>query len=304
MGRLELAALPLCLALSGCPSDPPGRTDAAPSAAPSGPAASAATSQPAATAQAGIPKTLIAQTLNPNSEPPYAGPTGTLRGVIRVEGDPPPSQSVSIPPGCGAAAATYDKLFRVGQDDTLADVLVAVVGYRGYVPPKTDRQSVDIFECAYSRRTVALTFGQYLEVRNRDERRSYLPVLIGARLPAKLVVAPKQAVKLYAPKPQRYLLVDEMGNRHMKADVFVLKYPTFQVTGLDGRYEIRGIPVGEAQVSALLPAANMTVARRKVTIAEGDNDVDLTIEIDASKLGGPSDAGPPPDASAAASDGG
>jgi len=296
MGRYHSALL-LVLALTGCPSDPPGATGRS-TASSSATASSASTSTaPAPTAQAGIPKELIESTLNPKKESPYDGPTGTLRGVVRVKGDPPPQESISFRPGCGAAAATYEKLFRVGQDDTLADVLVAVAGYQGYVPPTQRFQTIDITECAYSQRTVGLTFGQYLKVNNRDDRKSYLPSLLGAGLPAKLVAVPRGSVNLYAPKPGRMLLTDGMGHNHMIAHVFVLKYPTFHVTGLDGRYEIKGVPTGQAQVSALLPAANMTVVRQKVTIAPGDNTLDLTIEYDAAKQRPATDAGAPaPDA--------
>jgi hypothetical protein len=243
---------------------------------------SAVTTAPSAGAVGAIPADRVAATLNPKGLAPYSGPTGTLRGAVHVKGDEPPVQPVHIPPECGTAAATYGKLFRVGQDKTLGDVLVAVTGYEAYVPPKYESVDVPIRDCAYSARTYAATFGQYLSVRNTDERRSYLPLLEGGRSHAGLVAIPLgQPIKLYAPEPKMYRLVDQMARPFMSAWVFVLRYSTHAVTGLDGRYEIPGIPVGEVEVSALLPEAGMKTANQRTQIKPGDNTLDITIEFDA-----------------------
>lgn len=282
----------LAVTALGCPPSEQGERRTSAAGPPATATSTAAAATATATAHAGIPLEEIQRTNNPKGDKPYVGPTATLKGTVRVKGDPAPTMSVSIPRGCGAAAATYGKLFRVGQDDTLADVLVAVAGYPAYVPARQPFQSISIAECAYSSRTIALTFGQYLKIENQDNRKSYLPVLVGARLPAKLVATPKGSVKLFAPKPGRYLLTDEIGNTHMKADVFVLKYATFDVTGLDGRYEIKDIPVGKVQVNALLPAARWKTTKQEIELKQGDNSLDLTVEFDASK-DAPGDGGAP-----------
>ena len=81
------------------------------------------------------------------------------------------------------------------------------------------------------------------------------------------------------------------------ADVFVLAYPTTDVTGLDGQYEIQGIPVGKVKVTAYLPVLAKTV-EKEIEIKEGNNDLDLMLSFDAKKdLKGPEPA-PAPKASA------
>ena len=65
------------------------------------------------------------------------------------------------------------------------------------------------------------------------------------------------------------------------ADVFVLAYPTFDVTDVDGTFEITGIPVGKVKLSALLPAT-MAVSERDVEIsADQPAIVDLSLDFDA-----------------------
>ena len=54
----------------------------------------------------------------------------------------------------------------------------------------------------------------------------------------------------------------------MVADVYVLKFATHAVTGLDGRYEIKGIPVGKVKVNADLPVLRKT-DEKDLEIKEG-----------------------------------
>lgn len=244
--------------------------------------------KPASSAQA--PKTnpvspeKIAEVVNPKKEAPYAGPTGTLRGVIKIKGDPPPRDKNAFPVGCGEAAAMYGTLFRMGQDQTLADALVAVTGYEGFVPAKEEAVKVNIRGCAISQRTIVATFGQRIEVYNIDNTESYMPYLDGAPFRVVMVAIPHgDPIKMYAQEPGHYMIRDQMGKDFMLADVYVLKYATHAITGLDGRYEISGIPVGKARVSAFLHAADIT-SEQEIEIKAGDNTADLTLEFDLKKF--------------------
>lgn len=267
------------LALLGCGSNSAGDAPA------SGSANAASTSIPGIVVGIPVDAADVAKVVNPKKEEPYTGPTGTLRGTIRISGDPPPDLAVKFPeaPCRGEAMAVHGKLFRVGQDSALADALVAVTGYRGYVPAKGEAVKTTIHQCALARRTVVAMFGQRIEVANLDQVDSYMPYLDGAPTSAILVAIPRgDAVKLYPPQAGHYLLRDQLPNDHMTADVYVLAYGTTDVTGLDGKYEITGIPVGQVEVNAMLPATKKT-AKQRMEIKPGDNTLDLTITFDASK---------------------
>jgi hypothetical protein len=180
-----------------------------------------------------VPAANVAKVVNPNNEEPYKGPTATLRGTVRIKGDPPPDSKLTFPTGkCGEAAATYGKLFRVGLEGAAADVLVTVTGYNGFVPAREEAKKVTIHGCAFARRTVALTYGQRIEVSNLDQIESYMPYLDGAPRRATMVAVPRGAsVKLY-PLENRahYMIRDELPNPFLTADVFVLNYATHDVT--------------------------------------------------------------------------
>ena len=203
-----------------------------------------------------VPVAKIENVINPRHQPPYAGPKGTVEGVIRVTGDAPAKRNLTIPFECGEAYATYGKVFREGNDRTLADAMVAVTGYEGYIPAAGDAYPISIHGCAYDRRTLVLTYGQRIEVTNREVKQSFLPQLEGSSMPAQLIAMPKgDPVKLYPLEVGHYALREGMkAGGWMYADVFVLQYSTHAVTGLDGRYRISGIPAGTVKVSVYLPS--------------------------------------------------
>jgi len=224
----------------------------------------------------------ISAAVNPKGEPPYAGPTGTISGVITIAGDEAPDSPevlAQIPADCAAAKSFYGKLFREGPGRTLADVVVGVTGYEGYLPEDAPAVMADANGCAWSSRTYVLTFGQTLDVRSRDSR-PYVPDLMGAHLKAQLVAVPRgDAIHLYPEQPGRYQLTDSM-RLFMLAEVLVVKFPTHAVTGLDGRYVIAHVPVGKVRVSALLPA-NMSQTEKDVEVHAGELvDVPLTLRFD------------------------
>jgi hypothetical protein len=282
MKILPIGAL-LGLAIAGCDRGhaPAPAGSAAPAAAPSGSAGTAVDTGGVPVGIPGDPAKVI-EVVNPKHEKPYAGPTGTVRGRVRIEGDPPPDTGLKFPPNCKDAAATYGKLFRVGLENALADAMVAVTGYSGYVPAPGPAAKATIHGCAVNRRTVVMTFGQRLEVANLDKLDSYIPFLDGAPTRAGMVAVPGgEAVKLYPAEAGHYMIRDTMPSG-LVADVFALKYATHDVTDLDGRYEIKGVPVGKVHVDVFLPVLNKSQGQA-LDVKEGDNTVDFTLKFDAAK---------------------
>jgi len=219
---------------------------------------------------------------NPNHRPAYTGARGSVEGVVTVQGDaawPLPKELAKIPSDCENAKETYGKLFREGEGRTLADVLVAVTGYDGYVTAAEPAVLVTARGCAWDRRTIALAFGQRIEVQSLDQR-AYIPMLLGGKPGANLVAVPKgSAVPVFPRHPGHYMLVDEM-RLFSRADVFVLRYPTYDVTGLDGRFHIAGIPVGKVKVTALLPSINQKTEASVDVTADAVKTVNLVIPFD------------------------
>ena len=214
--------------------------------------------------------------------PEYTGPTGRVHGTVTITGDAPPATDFHYPAACSTANETYGKIFRVGDRGALADAMVAITGYDAYVAPKTNAGHVSIHACAVSQRTVVLSFGQRLEVTNTDYvTSSYMPYLDGAPFRAVMVATPNdRPIKLYPVKPGHYLLRDMLPHPFLLSDVFVVPYATFDVTGVDGHFEIEGVPVGKARIDAFLPIIRKSVGH-ELNVHEGDNEFDLELTYDA-----------------------
>lgn len=237
---------------------------------------------------------VVAKAVNPEKRKPYAGPTGAIAGTVTIKGDPPPTRPEVlkvIPAACDRAPDTYGRLFRVDDQKHLADALVTVTGYTGFIPASSDAVKVLGRGCAWSSRTIAVTFGQKLAVRSRG-RQSYVPELRGGTMASQMVAIPGgSAVTLYPEAVGHYELMDSM-HTFMRAEVLVLKYATFDVTGRDGRYEIKGIPAGgEVTVTAFLPQAMLHVDR-KVKVEPGKT-THVDLELTYKKLALPASSGKP-----------
>ena len=227
---------------------------------------------------------------NATKQPIYQGPYGAIEGTVTITGDEPPDMLPyldKIPPDCEVGKQIYGKLFREGPGKTVADVLVAATGYKGYLIASSDHVSLDARNCGWAKKTVALTFGQRIEVQSKDAR-PYIPQLLGGTPGALLVAVPKgEPVPVFPQEPGHYVLIDAM-RLYSKADVFVVRYPTFDVTGEDGHYRIEGIPIGPVTVSALLPSTSGTASRQVTVVANETTKLDLAIAFSAASFHPPS----------------
>jgi hypothetical protein len=277
--RASLAAL-LGVALLGCSRDKPQKT--ASSAAAASAAASTQPKLPAPVAS-GLPDpAYVSSIVNPDGMAAYDGPTGTVRGRVIIKGDKAPELPAvlaKVPAHCGAGRETYGKLFREGPGRTLADVLVAVTGYKGYVPEQESTVRLEAKDCSFGTKTIAMTLGQRIQVVSKDAE-AYVPELLGERGQAQLVAVPgaSSGSSLYPTKVGRFMLIDNL-KLFMAAEVLVLKYPTHAVTGLDGRFEIPNVPAGPAMVSALLPVTGAS-AGKPISVEAGKPTEELVFELE------------------------
>ena len=255
----------------------------------------ARTAAPRSTATPALDPAQVAKLVNPKGEAPYAGPTGKVTGLVRWVGEAPPPSGLAFPKGkCPDAESAYGKKARVSPSGGVADALVAVTGYAGFVPAHGEAAKLTLHGCAPNRRTVAMTVGQRLEVANLDPLESYMPFLENAPTSAVLVAIPRgEPVRLYPHKLGRFQLKDQLPKPFLAVDVYVLKYATHDVSDLEGRFTVERVPVGKVKVNAFLPSLDL-VEEKEIEVKEGENTVDFALEWK-----GEADAGAPSDAGAA-----
>jgi hypothetical protein len=228
----------------------------------------------------------IAKMVNPQGLPAYTGPTGSVEGIIRVEGPSAPSVGGADQFGpCPAAASVYGKLFRegpAGADGTrpVADAIVAITGYSGfYIPERQEAVTVTIEPpCAFDARTVAMTFGQRLEVKN-NAKDYWAPIVDQLPMPALMLAPPNgDAVRLYPSKVGHFTIGDQMKHSWAKADLYVLLQPLHAVSDREGKYRIDGVPVGKLQVGARLTAIGADATKDVEVLAGVVQRADLVIK--------------------------
>ncbi|HEY1960264.1 MAG TPA: hypothetical protein VGH28_31860 [Polyangiaceae bacterium] len=208
-----------------------------------------------------IPKETVEKTVNPSNLPEYSGPTGVVEGTVYVTGDPAPPMMGKNFDKCPAAADFYAKTFREGKEvdgkRPLADAIVAVTGYGPgyYVAEKSPSKVLEISHCTYGARTIDLTFGQSLDVKNAGSAPMFAPDFENQVSPAIMVATlGGDPVHLYPKKPGRYRLIDRLGYSYLEADVFVLYQPLHTVSDITGHFRIEGVPVGKLKVNVDHPA--------------------------------------------------
>lgn len=226
-----------------------------------------------------LPRQEVLKVVNPRGLPAYDGPRGSVEGVVYVDGDPPAKRTgVDFTP-CPAAEAVYGHTFRETAVDggrrVLADAVVALTGYAGFVPETREAVKLVARDCVYERRAVTLTFGQRLEVENALEKGLITPMLDRGPKGAILGALPKgDPVKLYPTAIGRYLLSDFTSFPFLTADVFVVLQPLHAVTDTLGRFRIDGVPVGKLELHAMHPElggdakVEVTVTANQVAAAE------------------------------------
>jgi len=154
-----------------------------------------------------------------------------------------------------------------------------------FVPEKQPNKHMTIENCAYSARTVDMTFGQALEVQNEGGPGSPLmaPYLENQPSTAVLVATPHgDPVRLYPKSPAgRYRLIDRLGNAWLEADVFVFVTSLHATTDIKGHYRIEGVPVGKVTVAARHPAIGDRWIEKPIEVSDGVvTTVDVTIPND------------------------
>lgn len=291
-----LAVAALAIGSAGCSKRDAGAADAGPADAgavttPSGDAGAADTSA--------LPSADVQRLLNPDALPAYTGPTGSIEGTIFVTGARAPETPVAGK-ACPDAAKTFGRAFREGAPSAergprwLADAVVVVTGYSDFfLPEKREAVELTIEGCAFSRRTVTMTFGQRLEVKNLSTE-LWTPRLAPDSVPLVTMALPNGApAKLHPKKPGRYRVYDH-DRGYASADVFTFLHPLHATSGVEGTYRIDGVPVGKLTVSTMHPKIKGAEASQHIEVREGEvHRVDLTLDHASDEPGRP-DAGVAP----------
>lgn len=182
--------------------------------------------------------------------PSAADPVGTLRGRVRLAGKPPGNVVIrmGLDPMCVTANAgkrVIQEVVMTTADGGLANVFVRVQGSFPRMPIPATAVTIDQRACIYTPRVVGAQVGQTLQVRNDDALLHNVHSL-SARGNGFNVGQPLAGmvyqIKLKDEETMLRLKCDI--HRWMTSYIGVVSHPYFAVSGGDGMFEIKGVPLG------------------------------------------------------------
>jgi hypothetical protein len=218
--------------------------------------------------------------LNPAGATEYTGPTGVIEGTITVKGDPPAMRTFqTLPKECEGAKAIHGPAYRAGPKGELADALIGVRTWTGYVRPSKDDKVITIKNCSIEPTVIDLSLGQRLMIGNVDAM-PYMPQTAAKMIVRRLAIKDMSPVPLILTEPAAYGLTWLTGTLPgadvPTVTVFVIPNALHTVTGIDGKYRITGVPVGKAHISA--SHLGMDEAGKDVMVEAGKElKLDLTL---------------------------
>jgi hypothetical protein len=186
-------------------------------------------------------------------------PTGSIKGTVLFEGEPPDrakQDRVSDPKCAQAALDDAIVVTRSKLRDVLVRVKIGTIGTAGtYTAPATP-VVIDQRDCTYTPRVVGIVAGQQLAVRNSDDtHHSVWGKLAGKDLVNTMQPPKAPDVKIDPAKAKPGDVVELACGVHawMHAYVVVHDHPFFAVTAADGTFEIKGLPQGKYTLEAWHP---------------------------------------------------
>jgi plastocyanin len=170
---------------------------------------------------------------------------GVVRGVVKFDGVPPKMATIANQPCHAGAPQLEEETVIVGEAGAMMNVLVFVEGAGAGDGSKREPAVLDQIHCRYVPHVVGVQVGQTLNVRSSDDAMHnvhYNPQRNAAANFGMTKPGAEKSVTFAAPE---FVRVKCDVHPWMTAHVGVFENPFFAATGVDGKFEIKGLPAGE-----------------------------------------------------------
>lgn len=196
----------------------------------------------------------------PGGNAPVEGPTGTIEGLVRIEGPLPAPQPIELPAafsgkrGCADAARRYAQVFDVSSPGPIAGVLVAVEARApGLGTPVVRR--ITVRDCDVVPRYLFAKENDIIELETIAHE-PHLPVIVGTGETIHQLLIPGQSPRrLVFPSPGQFPITFRDLPPFVGAMVYRLRQRFIDTTDVQGHYRITEVPVGTVVVHAWIPGA-------------------------------------------------
>jgi hypothetical protein len=208
----------------------------------------------------------------PGGTGPVPGPTGTIEGVVLLDGPLPEPERIEVPttfqstPGCADAARRYAQPFDVTTPGPFPGALVSAEARApGLGAPIPRRMSVR--DCDITPRFIFAKENDpiYLAL---DSRRPHLPTIMGSGSSIDQLLIPGQPDRLLQfPGPGTFPVRIRDLPEFVGGMIYRLRQRFIDTTDIQGRFRIPEVPVASVVVNAWYP--NVRQSQQTVTVVAG-----------------------------------
>jgi plastocyanin len=171
--------------------------------------------------------------------------TGIVRGVVKFDGTPPKMATIANKPCHAGAKEIEEETVIVGEAGALMNAFVFVEGAGTDDGSKREPAVLDQVHCRYVPHVVGVQVGQTLNVRSSDDTMHNVHYKPDRNAAANLTMTRPGAQKQVTFAAPEFIRVKCDVHPWMTAYVGVFDTPFFAATGVDGTFEIKGLPAGE-----------------------------------------------------------
>ena len=203
---------------------------------------------------------------------------GTIRGVVRFQGDVPEGRSVSVTQDaveCGAERVVES--VQVGPSGGLANAIVSLVDIRrGAVPVAASPPTLDQHRCTFTPHVVLARRGETVRVLNSDPlTHNVHTAAFDNRSVNRSQPAGADVIELVFDAPEKVKVKCDL-HPWMSAWIVVVEHPYHSVTDEAGVFELSDIPPGTYTMETWHETLGTT--RREVTVLTGETH-DMTVDL-------------------------
>ncbi len=178
---------------------------------------------------------------------------GAIKGVVLLEGTPPPRTEQPLPGECAQAAAGAVLTENVvAQDGKLANVFVWIKkGAEAWQPPPAQGEvTVDQHGCTYRPHVVGVRVGQPLTFVNSDQFLHNIHAVSNENDEFNVGMQVAERVTRTFDAPEVMLRMKCDVHAWMSAHIGIVPHPWFAVTAADGTFELAAVPPGDYVIEA------------------------------------------------------
>jgi plastocyanin len=198
---------------------------------------------------------------------------GTVSGTVKFEGTAPKLRPLKMDadPGCAKkhSGPVMPDVLVLGEGNAMANIFVRVTGVGGSHSAPSDPVVMDQNGCKYNPHVMGVMVGQKFLIKNSDG------LLHNVHSLAKVNQAFNRAMPAAVTEAEYTFDKEELMFKikcdvhpWMNAYVGVVTHPFFDVTGTDGKFEIKGVPAGTYEVEAW----HEKLGSKTASVTVGDSD--------------------------------